>query len=237
MKLTHILVHGLLTAGLVISFAGCAASTGSGTTATPEPTPTPTPTAAAYPMPDLGPSPAPAVLTEEGIEQLRLESVEAQWTRVLVRYPGAARPETQFAGYLAGDARLQAMRDCLETHNVTISESRSGWEADAPIVSVGPDAQNQEEAVGGFICMTMYPFTPVPAPTDAQLGYIYDYLTQFIVPCYQANGVARADDAAAPTREFFIANWPNQNWFPSPDIAMVDSPEWDAVNDACPPTK
>jgi hypothetical protein len=61
---------------------------------------------------------------------------------------------------------------------------------------------------------------------------MYDYLTQFLVPCYEANGI---ENPPPPPREDFIASWGNLIWFPDMSSLPMDSPEAIAIAEACPP--
>jgi hypothetical protein len=65
------------------------------------------------------------------------------------------------------------------------------------------------------------------------LGYLYDYFTKFLVPCYEANGI---ENVPAPTRAEFVSLWPNQNWYPSMGDVPMGSEMENQLNAACPPS-
>ena len=67
-------------------------------------------------------------------------------------------------------------------------------------------------------------------PNEAQLGWIYDYFTEYYGPCFEANDIVVPP---APSRAEFIANWPNPGWFPSDDRAVADPERDAALAEAC----
>jgi hypothetical protein len=217
---------------------GLAVLTGCATTqakaAAASPTPTPTPVAVTVPMPDLGPSPQPAPQTPEQTEQLRLARVDTDWQFVLGQYPNAVRPETPFQGYIGSADEMSVMSACLTEQHVPLSYGYAigAKKSDKPM-SVGGEASNEHQAIGLFICGAEHPGRPNSPMTPEQLGWSYDYFTEFLVPCYQANGI---DVPPAPSREDFISKWPHQNWFPSPGMG-ADPDKTAAIQKACPPLK
>ncbi|WP_223692186.1 hypothetical protein [Leifsonia poae] len=186
------------------------------------------------PMPDLGPSPAPAPQTPAQTEKLRLERVEQQWQLLLAQYPSAVRPQVTFQGYITDATEMAVMKSCLTQQNVPIGYGYpvGAKKGDKP-TSVGGQASNEQEAVGLYICSVEHPYSPNPPLTPQQLGWSYDYFTKFLVPCYEANG---AVVPPAPSRADFIANWPNQNWFPTAG-SITDPDKAAAVAKACPALK
>jgi hypothetical protein len=179
-------------------------------------------------MPDLGPSPAPDPLTDEQRDALRIERQDAHWQSVAQQYPDAVRPADPFTGYTESDDLWAAINDCYVSKGFTLGTTIDAEGNSSP---GGASASTEQEAIDIFLCHSEFTGATQP-PNDAQLGYIYDYLTEFLVPCYEANGI---ENPAPPTREEFIANWPNQNWFPSTGL-FGEEREY-AVNKACPNTE
>ncbi|MGO4105090.1 hypothetical protein AB4Y63_14145 [Leifsonia sp. YAF41] len=205
--------------------AGCSSTVG---TATPSPTATATaPLAVTIPMPDIGPSPTAPPLSPEEKERQRVASQDALWGTVLATYPTAQRPEVSFTEYLTDDNRLEVRSSCFAAAGLKVE---TGSNADGVVLSVSPQPTNEAEAVSAFVCDAEHPNEPFPLPNDAVLSWVYDYLTQFLAPCYAANGV---EYPAPPTKEDFVAQWPNQNWFPSirEQIGMAQE---EAIYKACP---
>lgn len=225
-----------LAAVLVVAVTGC-------TTAPPwsarpvavgTPTTSPTPRAVTVPMPDLGPSPEPAPMTAEQTEQLRLQARDAAWKGVLAQYPHAVRPDVPFDGYLARADEMSVMSACYTAHGVPIGYGYAiGAKKGDPPTSVGGEASDEKQAVGLYYCSVEHPGRPNPPPTPAQLSWMYDYFTRFLVPCYEANGISVPP---APSKQDFVAKWPNQGWFPSPGMT-ADADEDAAVERACPALK
>ncbi|WP_166878839.1 hypothetical protein [Salinibacterium sp. ZJ450] len=90
----------------------------------------------------------------------------------------------------------------------------------------------EEHAVGAYVCLGRHRSQPFAPPNDAQLGWVYDYLTQFLAPCYEANGI---ENPPGPSREDFVANWPDQGWFPTTGHFPMEIDEERAIFEACPP--
>jgi hypothetical protein len=170
-------------------------------------TPSADPTAVTIEMPDIGPSPAPDDLDAEELERLRLAEQDANWSSVARQYPTAVRPDVAFAGYTDMGDYIDALDACYVRSGLVLgtmtdevgTSTRSG---------VSPDTE--EGAVKAFTCRAEVAVEPHPM-NAAQLGYLYDYLSRFLAPCYAANGIA---NPPAPSREDFVAKWPRQNWFP-----------------------
>lgn len=217
---------------MLAALTGCATAA----TADPQAIPTPTPTqlAVTVAMPDLGPSPAPAPQTAAQTEQRRLSNADQAWQQVLLQYPSAVRPQVTFGGYITDATEVAVMSQCLTEQGVPIANGypAGAKKGDAPS-SVGADASDEKEAIGAWVCNVEHPYRPAPPLTPQQLGYLYDYLTEFLVPCYEANGVA---EPPAPSRATFVATWPHQNWYPS-DGALMDGDKAAAITKACPPPK
>lgn len=192
----------------------------------------PAPLATSIPMPDIGPSPAPSELTDEEIESSRLADQDKAWQdRVLSRFPEAVRIDVAFAGYLNNDEVIEKLIECYESAGVPID---IGKDAHGNVGGVEALSTTTEQAVAEFICRQenrSQPRAPINTP---QLGWMYDYLTEFYVPCLAANGI---DNPEPPSRADFIANWPNQGWFPSPGILPMGSDADEAIMEACPPPK
>lgn len=205
-------------------------------TASPAPAAAPEPTAIDSPdevvtieMPDLPDRPGRPKLTPAEVEELRLAGQEERWTSVVQAYPDAVRPAIEFEGFVElGPERYDVLADCYESFGVPLSS------ADDPgnlgVVSAG--GSTKEAAIATFICESTHP-SPVFAPlTDEELGWFYDYLTEFVAPCYKANGI---NTPAPPSRADFVAEWPQQGWFPTaPEHFFENEALNQALREACP---
>lgn len=220
-------VHCALASIAVLLLAGCA--TGGAPEAVPHPSGDPARVAVSLELPDLGAAPAgDPPLTEAESEEARLDEAEQSWQLVLQRYPNAVRPDVVFAGFVTDDTRVETMRECYAAAGLPVDEGR---DTGGRVVSIGTTTTNEAEAIAQFACATAHPSKTVfPGPNAAERGWFYDYLTTFTVPCLAANGI---ESDAPPSREEFVANWPNQGWYPS--VGMSADAEWDAaLEKACP---
>jgi hypothetical protein len=77
------------------------------------------------------------------------------------------------------------------------------------------DGQMLEEgSLSDYVCLAQNPPVPSAALSDDQAGYLYDYWTGFVMPCYHENGYDA--EFPPPTRDEFVARWPFQEWSPRP---------------------
>ncbi|MBM7832883.1 hypothetical protein JOE59_003588 [Agromyces cerinus] len=181
------------------------------------------------PMPEFAPWPAGDPFTDADVEAARIAEADRDWQGVLARFPDAVRPEVAFE-YVTEANRVDVRRGCFEAAGLPIEEGHSGT-PDGPVVSVNATTTTTAQEVAAYTCRVAHPDRRTSGPPNAeQLGWIYDYLTEYYGPCLAENGI---DVAPAPPREEFVANWPNQGWFPSNTRSMYD-PEWDAaLEEAC----
>ena len=90
--------------------------------------------------------------------------------------------------------------------------------------------------VGSFDCgFVRFPDRPYPPANDAQLRYLYDYLTTFMAPCDEAHG---AHVEAAPSRSEFLAQWASTTGTRReplpPNAADAPDPVYNGKNAVCP---
>ncbi|MEL4317463.1 hypothetical protein WJX64_00445 [Leifsonia sp. YIM 134122] len=201
-------------------------ATGPTTTATP----TPTPTVVSFDMPsDLGPAPASDALSDEQIEALRVQNQEQNWQDVLKRFPDAVRPDVTFAGYLTpADDIVAVMTPCYTAFNI---ELEHGSTVDGKVVSVGPANLDEQGEIASYVCRSTHPSKPIAPMNTAQKEWLYRYLTEFLAPCFAANGI---ENPPAPSRTDFVAQWPNQGWWPTSGNAPMGTDQDLALQRACP---
>ena len=211
--------------GIVLSIAGCSSSPA------PAPVETATPQATSIPVPDIGHSPAPTPLTDAETEAQRISEQDQAWVQVLTRFPQAVRPAVDAVEYVAIDETIEKLIECYESVGVPIDIGR---DRHGNIGGVSTLSTTEAEAVAEFVCRQQLRPRPRAPINQAQLGWMYDYLTEFYVPCLEANGIK---NPAPPSRSDFIANYPNQNWFPSMGSAFMDNDLGEAIALACPPPK
>lgn len=221
----------VLMACVAAVLAGCVAlPSEAAAPAAATPAPTTSPSFAAYPVPaDLGAEPASDILSDSEIEALRVQYEDQAWSDLLLRFPDAVRPGVHFAGYVSEtDDRVAIMTACYEPYGIPLDH---GTIADGTVVSVGPSGDSEEEELAGFVCRSEHPSRPTAPLNTAQKVWVYRYLTEFLAPCYAANGI---ENPPPPSREDFVAKWPNQNWWPSSGNMPLDGDADAALQKACP---
>lgn len=176
----------------------------------------------------LGPVPTAPPLSPEEEERARIAAVESGWDSVRAQYPDAQRPSVEFEHYSEHEEYLRGQIDCLRDLGLKVDLAH---DADGAVngfsLDFGED-DGQNASIGSWSCQVRYPQHPRPPATPEQLGYLYDYFTQFVVPCLEAHGQPQA---VPLTRAEFIARWPDQGWFPS---SNRDAPDGEATDAACP---
>jgi hypothetical protein len=197
---------------VLLALSGCTLMPpGSGRTSTGEPSVTVIDQAAV--LEELGPVPPAPELTEAVLDDYLARSLDWQWANVVRNYPHAERHEV------------------AEIERASGSNPRAMQCADeARAAGLDPQAF----AVAVYTCAAQFPSLPTGTLSRDQARYLYDYWTRFVVPCYADAGYP--DTSTPPTREFFAANWPFQNWAPQPklDNHAVGGPEFDTVLANCP---
>lgn len=217
----------------VILLVGCAApSLDIEATAPPS---EPTSAVVSIEMPDLAPYPeSDPPLTEAESEALRLEDAERRWQGVLAAYPDAVRPDVAFAGYVTDENRIEVLRACYQAAGLHVEEGRTVGNTDGPPDSLGWSSDDEADVIAAFACDTAHPTRITdPGPNAAELGWIYDYLTDFYAPCLEANGVEVPEP---PGRDVWVETWPGYIWFPSAgdDPRFWEAETGAALQEACP---
>lgn len=216
----------LIAALSMIGMSACASDS-----STDAPAASPEPTIAevvTIPMPDLGPRPTSEPLSDAEAEQKRLELADSHWATVIAQYPDAVRPQIEFAGFIAPETHLETMRTCLEASGIEIATAVTADGEPAGFEIVDPTV---ESSIAYYACDVAHPVRPIAEPSDAELGWAYDYLTRFVAPCYEANGI---ENEPAPPREEWVAAWPEFVWSPSTGDLPLDPERQAALDEACP---
>jgi hypothetical protein len=217
----------LIGALSLIATSGCAAGTAEEASGSSQPAPT-VAEVVTIPMPDLGPRPSSEPLSDIDAERKRVELADGHWDTVIAQYPDAVRPEVAFQGFIALEAHFETMRTCLEDAGVEIAIPTSAEGEPAGFEIVEPTV---ETSIAYYACEVSHPVRPSAEPSDAELGWAYDYLTRFVVPCYEANGI---ENEPAPPREEWVAVWPEYLWMPSTGDLPLDPERQAAIDEACP---
>lgn len=146
---------------------------------------------------------------------------DRQWAILLQTFPQAVRPTDSFVHWTSNDDPDRVA--CL-----TAAGSTPGSDSSPPTAA---------SSVAVFDCeFVRYPVRQSPPPNTAQLSYYYDYLTHYLVPCYQAHGAKI--DLGMPSRPEFIAQ--NQSGYVGarwaltpPDAGDAPDPTYDGTGAVC----
>ncbi|MGR0320616.1 hypothetical protein [Agromyces sp. ZXT2-3] len=176
------------------------------------------------------PEPAPP-LPDAEIELARLADADAAWDRLLSTYPDAERPADPFETYIAESDLLEVRRACYDTAGLQIEEGHAATDPDGPAFAINPLPASESEAIAVWVCETVHPIKRSAAgPTDAELGWIYDYLVAYSAPCLAANGI---DNPPPAPREEWVSKWPDYVWFPNMGTAPIEPEREQALFELC----
>jgi len=226
-------MRGLVAAvGLIAVLSGCAGvETPSG------PTPSADPVAIwaehhAEFLAEHGEFPAgdPPFSEEEAHAALPGQTDQAWTNFVLSGYPDAVRPTEGFVRWQVPEDQTSTSSDlanCITSRGLQLDY---GTDADGNIVGLGSSGPSTVDTVmAQFYCSYVaYPQRPSPPPNAARLGYIWNAYNEFLLPCYEANGVPQSPIAP---RDEWIADYPRSTWnlnYP------IDGAELDRLQEVCP---
>lgn len=157
-------------------------------------------------------------------EKLRLRAAELRRTAKTegIRTP----PNVELIRWTRIDdyARIQA--ECIRRAGFPAEESYPGVEFPGGI----PPQQAKAFGIVLYTCEAEYTVDPSYGRdwSTAQKEMLYDYWVQFLVPCLGSYGISVA---AAPSRELFVARYPNVDWDPP---ASMTSDSQRAIRKNCP---
>lgn len=183
--------------------------------------------------PPSGP-PDPARLAE-----LQQEATDRRWEQVTRQFPDALRPEVALVHEIEG-GDLDPLIACLREAGLPVvddvgrSEDGStsqGYSFEMP--DGGPLREQAELA--SYRCDVMYPGPVGGTLTVDQAAWLFDYLTTFQLPCFEALGAPSTEPGM--TREEFATTWPHQGWYPSAGSKSgrgLTEAEQERVDAACP---
>lgn len=224
------LAIGLATAAFLVLVAGCAAQ--SAVVPSSSPAINWTARLAAFTA-KYGSNPAPdPPFTEDQAHEAAAAQADQQWGFLLKQYPEAVRPGDTFMHW--GTSNDPDIAACMVAAGGTPETGVSANGVTSTGYS-GPDSVGY--AVATFDCeMVSYPVRQSPWPSTAQLGYYYDYLTHYLVPCYLAHGAKI--DPGMPKREEFIAQnqrgYVGTRWqLTPPDAGDAPDPTYDGKTAVC----
>jgi hypothetical protein len=144
-------------------------------------------------------------------------------------FPDADVPEVDQVRLVTLEEWPFAMAECLSAQGFLATAVDGGLSAGAPT------GQEMPYAIAYYVCSVEYPINPrqmVPL-VDDQIRYLYDYYTQVMTPCLEAEGYQVPDP---PSQQTFISSYGQPgSWAPYTLVAEAVSSqeEWDRINRLC----
>lgn len=222
----------VLAAVVAASACGCTAQQAADPSRTPAPTINWTAKLAAFTAKYGEYPPSDPPYTDAQATEVTALYSDKRWVQLLLQYPTAARPTDSFVHWAGnGDPDIAA---CLIGAGATPNTGTT-VDGTATVGYSGP--ATMEYAVASFDCeFVRYPVRQSPWQNRAQLSYYYDYMTHYLVACYQAHGAKV--DPGMPTRDEFISQNPSDfsgtRWqLTPPNAADAPDPTYDGTDAVC----
>jgi len=144
-------------------------------------------------------------------------------------FPDAVVPEVETIRFVALNEWPESNASCLREEGFSAEAGFDG------VATSAPPGQEEPFAIANYACALKYPINPREniELNDDQVRYIYDYATQVMTPCLNAEGY---DVPPAPSRETFIATYGQEGfWEPYGLVAQATGgKEWENINRKCP---
>lgn len=150
---------------------------------------------------------------------------------------GMAPPEVELIRWTEGSADyINAQADCLTEAGFKAVPSLDGQGTEFP--EGIPAEQDAAFQLAAYICEAQY--TPDPRQTtdwnEDQLKVVYDYWTQYFIPCMKAHGHPVSTDDA-PSREVYVATFYEKDverWWPQEALNSLPEEEAAGIVKECP---
>jgi hypothetical protein len=146
------------------------------------------------------------------------DQLDAYWDYVSGRVNGADRPDVELVRLVDPYEWPQVQAECMHGEGF-------------PDVAILPDgglqpglsdeAQESAYLLSRYVCTAKYPIDPkYAAPLTAeQIGAVYDYYLDDLVPCLEDNGYSVPEP---PSREVFEENFAGERWSPYAEVFGAD---------------
>lgn len=144
-------------------------------------------------------------------------------------FPDAEVPDVERVRLVSLEEWPLAMAECLSAEGFGAVAEDGGLSASAPF------GQELPYAIAYYVCSVEYPIDPrvmVPLVED-QIRYLYDYYTQVMTPCLEAEGYEVPEP---PSRQTFVSTYGQPgSWAPYTLVteAVSSQEEWDRINRLC----
>ncbi len=160
------------------------------------------------------------------------QEFRTQWLKHMAETQHVSNPpKVAFVRWIGNNDPI--IPQCMTEHGFRSWELEDGGMASDPY----PPSQESAYQLAEYICYSKYTIDPKFSQewTNDQIGLVYDYWTEYYVPCLAAHGVTTDP---APSRQEFIATFHDvnkQTWWPIDSYAMIASKsKKDAVRKTCP---
>lgn len=144
-------------------------------------------------------------------------------------FPDAEVPDVKRVRVVSLDEWAPAIAECLNAQGYSATAEDGGLLAGAPF------GQELPYAIAYYVCSVEYPINPrqqIPLVED-QIRYLYEYYTQVMTPCLEAEGYEVPDP---PSMQTYISTY-GQPGFWDPYKLVAESPinkeDWERINRLC----
>jgi hypothetical protein len=167
---------------------------------------------------DGGATPAPTSSIPSAHEQ--------NVAQLLAEYPDADVPTVQPIRVVTLLEWPEVFAQCVTDEGFPASAAADGG-VDFEAI---PAEQADASALATFVCRERYPVDPSEFE-DPDLSGLYDYYTQELVPCLEAEGY---EIPSPPSEQTFIDSYWTAAWIPYNFVEVTSDEEWTRLNAACP---
>lgn len=152
---------------------------------------------------------APVGPTDDERLVLLAERRSLEWGYLLQQNPTLSRPATSVVAVLSGDDWARAVEGCLAVATIDFADSSGATSIQGSLDGHAFDTSD----VAYQVCRDSYPKRDDVdnLMNDAQIGYLYDYYSTWVVPCLAKLGRV---SLRTPTRDAFITNFAAEGWPP-----------------------
>ncbi|MEN9620058.1 MAG: hypothetical protein RL499_251 [Actinomycetota bacterium] len=144
-------------------------------------------------------------------------------------FPDAEVPDVDQVRLVTLEEWPFAIAECLNAQGFIATAEDGGLSSGAP------SGQEMPYAIAYYVCSVEYPIDPrqmIPL-VDDQIRYLYDYYTQVMTPCLEAEGYQVPDPPSLQT--FMLSYGQPGSWAPYTLVAeaVTSQEEWDRINRLC----
>ncbi len=156
------------------------------------------------------PAPLPPAPTDAERRALIQEAGEARWPWIEQEFPAAVRPQVEVERFVSDEEWFDVHTACLTEQDAT------PWQ---------DGTRTMEQAVADYVCSIRYPGAWVEQSVLSieERAVIYDYAVNVLQPCVRSAGYV---PGPMISRREFMVNYFQYGWFPWPEPAWGNAPEY-----------